>query len=73
MSKASLRRERKAGREAARRELSALLDSLSSAYSTFNHTLDPELLEASILEIRALQSRYSSALRGLKMLYREAG
>ena len=73
MSGASRRRERRERREAARRELEELLDGLSSAYSTFNHTLDPELLEASILEIRALQSRYSSALRSLKLLYQEAG
>ena len=32
---------------------------------------DPELLEASILEIRALQSRYGCALRSLKAMCRE--
>ena len=72
MTKAAARRERKARQEAAGQELRELLDGLSSAYSTFNHTLDPELLEASILEIRALQSRYSSALRNIKLLYQEA-
>ncbi len=73
MSKAARRRERREQQTAAEREILQLQNSLSCAYSTFNHTLDPELLEASILEIQALQSRYSSALRGLKLLYREAG
>ena len=72
MKKAALRREQRERRYAAEREISELLHSLASAYSVFDHTADPELLEASILEICALKSRYSSALKGLKLLEREA-
>ena len=72
MRKAALRKERRERRLAAERELDDLQHSLASAYSVFDHTADPELLEASILEICALKSRYSSALRGLKLLDRES-
>ena len=53
-------------------ELLRLSTSLSSAYSVFNSTDDPELLEASILEISALRSRYSAALRSLKSISGES-
>ena len=72
MKKAARRKEQRERRYAAEQELNALLHSLASAYSVFDHTADPELLEASILEICALKSRYSSALKGLKLLEREA-
>ena len=72
MKKATLRKEHRERRCAAEQELNELLHSLASAYSVFDHTADPELLEASILEICALKSRYSSALKGLKLLEREA-
>ena len=72
MKKAARRKEQRERRCAAEQELNALLHSLASAYSVFDHTADPELLEASILEICALKSRYSSALKGLKLLEREA-
>ncbi len=50
----------------ARSELLGIRDAMESAYSIFNSTADPELLEASILEIGALQTRYSRMLRDLK-------
>lgn len=50
----------------ARAELAALRRELTSAYDVFNATLDPQLLEACILEISALHARYSSALKNLK-------
>ena len=62
------RKEERERRSSAMRELLDLQDSLAGAYSAFNHTADPALLEASILEIGALQSRYNSALRRLKVL-----
>ena len=71
MKHAARRREQLERRSAAERELNELLCSLAGAYSVFDHTADPELLEASILEISALKSRYSSALRGLKVIERE--
>ncbi len=52
----------------ARGELERLRLSLSEAYSSFNSTSDPEILEACILEISALQSRYSAALRNIKSM-----
>ena len=44
-------------------------NSMEHAYSVFNHTVDPDLLEASILELRALQSRYDHMLRNMKKQY----
>ena len=67
------RREQQELQDAAVRELRELRASLAGAFSAFNHTADPALLEASILEIGALQSRYCSALRSFKALCREAG
>lgn len=71
MCKAARRREQRERLRAAMQELSGLQASLESAYSVFNHTADPELLEASILEISALRSKYSRMLRSLKALSRE--
>ena len=53
----------------ARRELRNMQNSMEHAYSVFNHTVDPDLLEASILELRALQSRYDHLLRSMKKQY----
>ena len=53
---------------AARRELDSLKNRLDSAYRAFNQGTDPELLEACILEISALHSRYSAALRNIKSM-----
>ena len=68
MSGIARRREYRARRFAAEQELFRLQGRLQCAYSTFNHTADPQLLEASILEISSLQSRYAHALRQLKAL-----
>ena len=66
------RRELRQRKKDAEQEVLGLRDSLDSAFSVFNHTTDPEMLEASILEIRALQSRYGCALRSLKQQFAEA-
>ncbi len=47
-------------------ELVDVRSSLEQAYCVFNSTSDPEVLETSILEIQALQSKYSNTLRNLK-------
>ncbi len=52
----------------ARSELERLRLSLSEAYNCFNAASDPEIVEACILEISALQSRYSAALRNIKTM-----
>ena len=52
-----------------KRELKTMQNSIDHAYSVFNHTVDPDLLEASILELRALQSRYDHLLRNMKKQY----
>ena len=57
--------------ESAQTELTALRDALRQAYDVFNRTADPALLEASILEIGALQSKYDCALRNIKALNEE--
>ena len=56
-------------------EHEALLDSLNrtrtqihQAYSSFNSTSDPDLIESYVFEIKALQSRYSYLLRRVKEL-----
>ena len=67
----SQRKQRHAAREqllSAQQELAGLHDALCGAYVSFNRAGDPELLEASILEISALQSKYSCALRRIKAL-----
>ncbi|MBR1658851.1 MAG: hypothetical protein IJ705_00855 [Oscillospiraceae bacterium] len=69
MGKRALKRERRERIAAAEQEVLALQTGLECAYSVFNNTADPEILEASILEIRALQSRYGCALRNLKSLH----
>ena len=49
-------------------ELGVLRSALSDAYVGFNNTIDPILLEAYILEISALHSKYSLALRNYKSI-----
>ena len=66
MRKARKRQEAELMLHSARQELVDVRSSLEQAYSVFNSTSDPELLETSILEIRALQSKYSHTLRNLK-------
>ena len=53
---------------AAGQELAALRGQLADAYGLFNRTADPALLEASILEISALQMRCDRLLRSIKDL-----
>ena len=60
------RKEGLARLESARQELYALRGALTDAYCTFNRTADPALLEASILEISALQVRCDRLLRSIK-------
>lgn len=71
MRKSALRKQQKERRAAAARELSGIQAQLDGSYALLNQTADPALLEACILEISALQSRYGNALRGLKSLYQE--
>ena len=63
------RRVRGKALQNATRELRNMQNSIEHAYSVFNHTVDPDLLEASILELRALQSRYDHLLRSMKKQY----
>ena len=39
---------------------------LTRAYSNFNNSLEPELIEACVYEINSLQSRYAYLLRKIK-------
>jgi len=47
-------------------ELSDTRFALSQAYVRFNNTAEPELIEAAIYEINAIEARYSFLLRRLK-------
>ena len=71
MFKSTRRRERQERMRAAMQELGGLQARLESAYDLFNRTADPELVEASILEISALRSKYGCTLRQLKAMARE--
>ena len=62
------KRELRSRLRAARDELRQLQLSLEEAYDAFNAASDPDILEACILEIAALRSRYSAALRNIKTL-----
>ena len=62
------KRELRSRLRAARDELRQLQLSLEEAYGAFNAASDPDILEACILEIAALRSRYSAALRNIKTL-----
>ena len=62
------KREMRSKLRAAREELRQLQLNLEEAYSAFNAASDPDILEACILEIAALRSRYSAALRNIKTL-----
>ena len=68
MRKARRKREAELMFHSARQELMDVRSSLEQAYCVFNSTSDPEILETSILEIRALQSKYSHTLRNLKTI-----
>lgn len=55
-----------------RRELLGEVDrtqkSLQQAFACFNYVSDPDLIEASVFEINALQARYAYLLKQLKEL-----
>lgn len=68
MSRISEKRNLRRRLASALEELNALETSLRDAYRCFNTSTDPEILEASILEISALHSRRSAALRNIKSM-----
>ena len=68
MRRSKLRREKQRRIEDAKCEVLSIRSSLDKAYCIFNSSSDPELIEASILEISALRSRYSRTLRDIKKL-----
>ena len=47
-------------------ELSDTRFALSQAYAHFNRVTEPELIDASIFEISAVQARYNYLLRAIK-------
>ena len=48
-------------------------DQLSLAYLSFNDAVEPELVDASIYEIRAIQARSSYLLRKMKDIHAAEG
>lgn len=72
MRKARKKQEAELLMHSARQELVDVRSSLDQAYCVFNSTSDPDILETSILEIQALQSKYSHTLRNLKNIKSEA-
>jgi hypothetical protein len=71
LSKRKARLLARARRAEAEGELSALRDALRDAYRSFQRSTEPALVEASILELSALEARYGRALRNLKALIGE--
>lgn len=65
-------RKKAAGREEERRQLMEGMkqtrDQLNFAYAQFNIYSDPDLVDACVYEINALQSRYSYYVRQVKQL-----
>ena len=47
-------------------ELQDVISELNNAYINFNSALEPELIEACIYEINALQARYAYLLRSAR-------
>ena len=69
----NIRKQRRILLAAKRIELSGLFDELTAtklllikAYSVFNSTIDPELIESSVYEISSLNSKYSYLIRRIK-------
>ena len=66
------RRKADAQKEEERRQLMEGMkqtrDQLNYAYSQFNLYCDPDLVDACVYEINALQSRYSYFVRQVKLL-----
>ena len=48
--------------------LRATREQMHQAYSGFNNTSDPDLIDAYVFEMKALQARYSYLLRRVKEL-----
>lgn len=67
MHKARRRAEQAKLLSQSRQELLELRSQLEQAYTVFNSMADPEVVESSILEISALQAKYSRMLRNLKL------
>lgn len=68
MSKRMIRKEAQQMLCCAGDELKDLRRQINGAYAVFNRTLDQDKLEASILEINALQSKYGIALKSFKSI-----
>ena len=68
MSKRKLKREQQKYLSEAASQLVDVRNGIERAYNVFNNTADPDLLEASILEMHALESKYSCLLRNLKTI-----
>lgn len=66
------RKKARAQREEERRQLlegmKQTRDQLNFAYAQFNTYSDPDLVDACVYEINALQSRYSYFVRQVKLL-----
>lgn len=65
------RREARARLAEAEGELLDLRRSIAAAHDVFDHAADEALVEASILELGALEAKFSRALRRVKALYAE--
>ncbi len=68
------RREERAARARLAEAEAELLDlrrSIAAARDVFDHAADGTLVEASILELGALEAKFSRALRRVKLLYAE--
>ena len=63
-----IRQERQEMLSTARQELYDTRCSLDSAYKVFNAVSDPNLIEASVLEISALQSKYNNMIKNYKAI-----
>lgn len=50
-------------------ELQKIASELNSAYVRFNTTVDPDLTDACIFEIRALRCHYNAMLQHTKSLF----
>lgn len=62
------KREVTAEAQALREGLTKTRQLINQAYSNFNSTGDPDLIESYVFEINALQARYSYLLRRFKEL-----
>jgi predicted nucleic acid-binding Zn-ribbon protein len=67
--KRKAKKKLKAERARVRGEIGGIRRDLDSAWSAFNNITDPNLMDAYIYEISALQSRYNCAVKDLKALY----